>query len=304
MSEYYDVEPPHPGSLPAREREKRAPRWVTAFLRALERTGKVRAAAEDAGIDFSTAYQRRKRHADFAERWAEALRKHGETRAEREAEEMGAMVQELRHAPSPSHRSAAGPSLSREGRGADADEISNGKLRRVGPGRWSPAKERMFLEELTWSASIRRACSAIGMSRQAVSRRRMKDPRLDAACEAAIEVGRRRLNGYLVEAGNNTFDPDELPIGDEHELPRVTIAEAIQIAKLGGGGRQAPAPEPIHDIEGARARIEETMRKLGHIEDEEALLAAGWSRDEAHDRLIPPGWVRAPDAPLAGPVPE
>ena len=304
MSEHYDVGPPHPRSLPAGKRERRAPRWVTAFLRGLERTGKARWAAEDAGIDFSTAYQRRKRHADFAERWAEALRQHGETRAEREAKEMGGIVRELRHAPSPSHRSAAGPSLSREGRGADADEISNGKLRRVGPGRWSPAKERMFLEELTWSASIRRACSAIGMSRQAVSRRRMKDPRLDAACEAAIEVGRRRLNGYLVEAGNNTFDPDELPIGDEHELPRVTIAEAIQIAKLGGGGRQAPAPEPIHDIEGARARIEETMRKLGHIEDEEALLAAGWTRDEAHGRLIPPGWVRAPDAPLAGPVPE
>jgi hypothetical protein len=270
------------------------PRWVVAFLRALERTGKARWAAEDAGIDFSTAYQRRKRHLDFAAAWTDALRRHGEMKVEREAEEMGGIVRELRDAPSPSHRSAAGPSLSREGRGADEEEyvIAEGKMRRAGPGRWSPAKARKLLEELTWSASIRRACRAIGMSRQAVSRRRMKDPHLDAACEAAIEVGRRRLNGYLVEAGNNTFDPDELPIGDGHDLPKVTVAEAIQIAKLGNARAAAAAPEPSHDTEGTRARIEATMRKLGLIEDHGEMLAAGWSYDEAHDRMIPPGWIR------------
>jgi hypothetical protein len=34
------------------------------------------------------------------------------------------------------------------------------------------------------------------------------------------------------------------------------------------------------------------MRKLGLIEDHGEMLAAGWSYDEAHDRMIPPGWIR------------
>ena len=38
----------------------REPHWVKLFLRELERTGNVRLAAERAGVDFSTAYQRRK----------------------------------------------------------------------------------------------------------------------------------------------------------------------------------------------------------------------------------------------------
>ena len=32
------------------------PRWVVPFLRALERTGMARTAAEDAGVDYTTAY--------------------------------------------------------------------------------------------------------------------------------------------------------------------------------------------------------------------------------------------------------
>src|SRR5207248_6679308 len=55
---------------------RRAPRWVTPFLRALERTGEVRTAAEDAGVDHTTAYARRRAHPDFAIAWAAALAAH------------------------------------------------------------------------------------------------------------------------------------------------------------------------------------------------------------------------------------
>jgi hypothetical protein len=72
-----------------------APRWVTPFLRALERTGQVRAAAEDAGIDHTTAYLRRRSHADFADAWAEALRAHGA----RVDEERAGEVEGLRTTP-------------------------------------------------------------------------------------------------------------------------------------------------------------------------------------------------------------
>src|SRR5438045_9182442 len=90
MSEPGDAVPPHPGPLPRVEREKKAPRWVIAFLRALERTGKVRASAEDAGIDHTTAYLRQRTHADFAAAWKEALEKHRAERERVEGEEIAA----------------------------------------------------------------------------------------------------------------------------------------------------------------------------------------------------------------------
>jgi hypothetical protein len=40
---------------------KKPSHWVIPFLRGLERTGEVRAAALDAGIDHSTAYARRRK---------------------------------------------------------------------------------------------------------------------------------------------------------------------------------------------------------------------------------------------------
>ena len=58
---------------------RKMPRWTIAFLRALERTGQVQAAADDAGVDRSTAFARRKAHADFAVDWAAALKRSEES---------------------------------------------------------------------------------------------------------------------------------------------------------------------------------------------------------------------------------
>lgn len=269
--------PPRPNPLPQGARGRRPPRWTVAFLRALERTGKARWAAEDAGVDFTTAYARRKAHPDFAAEWAAALERFRAARDEVRGAELAETVERLRKgpSPSPSHGSAAGPSLSFEGRGADGREhlIVNGQLRRVGPGRWSKRKEEALLAELAWSGNIRRGCKAAGMSEQALSKRRLKDRHLDAACDAAVEIARARLNGYVVEAANRAFDPDDLPLGDgDAKRTPVTVAEAIQILKLGGGARAARAaePEPRSDIEDVRAKIEATMRKLGLIRDDEA----------------------------------
>src|SRR4051794_35826974 len=93
-------------------REKKEPRWVTSnapsggvqpawvryFLRALERTGVARAAAEDAGVDYTTVYARRRAHADFAAAWAEALKTHEAAKKRREKEEGEAMVEGVRKA--------------------------------------------------------------------------------------------------------------------------------------------------------------------------------------------------------------
>ena len=163
------------------------------------------------------------------------------------------------------------PSPSR--RDGEEHVIANGRLRRVGAGRWSKVKEQRFLAELATHGGIRRACKAIWLSTQAVDRRRGKDRHLDAACEAAAEIGRKRLNAWLIEAGNRTFDPDDLPEGADFELPKVTVAEAIAIARLGAGRGIAPAAsaapvyEPYKPAE-VMKRLETKMRLLGLLRDE------------------------------------
>jgi hypothetical protein len=258
-----------PGSKPGMTRARKPPRWAIPFLRALERTGKARAAAEDAGVDHSTAYVRRKTHAEFAAAWEEALERFRAATDEARAAKMGEVVAELKPPhPSPSHCSAAGPSLSPEGRGADEREyvIASGQLKRVGPGRGSKAKERAFLAELAYSGSVRRACRAVGLSREALRQRRSKDPHFAAACLAAIEHARVQLNAFLVEAGNSTFDPDELPTGEEETpLPKVTVAEAIQIVKLKGrpGAEAGAGADPLASDEEVRDALLKSLMALG-----------------------------------------
>src|SRR5438270_12837209 len=64
---------------------RKAPRWTIPFLRALERTGNARASAEEAGVDHTTAYLRRRTHPSFAADWEWVLKAYAE-RVEREKE--------------------------------------------------------------------------------------------------------------------------------------------------------------------------------------------------------------------------
>ena|SRR5689334_2063030 len=69
------------------------PRWTVAFLRALERAGDVRASAEDAGIDHTTVYLRRRAHGDFAEAWDAALKAHSARVEEQRMVELEALTE-------------------------------------------------------------------------------------------------------------------------------------------------------------------------------------------------------------------
>ena len=264
----------------------KAPRWTIAFLRALERSGVARWAATDAGVDFTTAYARRKRHSDFAEAWAAALAR---GRAERErvrGAELAGRVARLRKRPSTIASSGNGPPPSagipralsdprsleaRSDRAKLREELTivNGQLKRVGPGRWGAAKEQALLAELAWSGNIGRGCRAAGVSSQALSTRRLRDRHLDTACDAAIEIARTRLGGLMVELGNRTFDPDELPLGADG--PKMTIAEAIQVLKFGAGRRPAPAEPQVeaYVVADVKERLEKKMRLLGLMAEEE-----------------------------------
>ncbi|MEO5773112.1 MAG: hypothetical protein ABIQ32_03205 [Sphingomicrobium sp.] len=296
--------------------KKRQPAWVPYFLAALERIGAVRAAAAEAGIDYTSAYARRKAHADFAGQWAAAVERFRAGRAVSDEARVAAEVEEIRagvgsgtpldtlgtngvfDSPSPSHGCAAGPSLSLEGRGA------RGRLAVGGNGRWSVARETIFFEELAATASVRRAAKAAGVSSQAIYARRRKNTHFATKLVAVKALGRERLDDFLVEAGNRSFDPDAEPLPDCEEMPKVSVAEAIRIVQMHGSRSQKAAvveeveEEPSADaIEEVRERIFRKLQRL-RAREWEKLEPLGWQQDGDH--LIPPGWTREGEADEAG----
>ena len=276
---------------------RKEPRWVVAFLRALERTGQARSAAVDAGIDFSTAYARRRAHGEFAQGWAAALAAH---RARVEAEEE-AEIAGLRNMPSPGSPKA-NPTPPRDGRGDLV--VSAGKVRRVGAGRWSTRKEALFFEELAATSNLRMAADRVGMSTNAILARRHKSRLFAAKFDAVVHNARALIDVYLAEEARKAFDPDEIDSGEVR--PRVTIDQAIKISQLAARKRereQQAAPDPFEDEaeamddEGIEAVRESILGKLRRIReaDRREQLALGWSLDESFDVMVPPGWVRGPD---------
>lgn len=263
------------------------PRWVIPFLRALERTGEVRTAAEDAGIDHSTAYARRRSHMHFAARWDEALRAHSEAVKRNQAEELEALAG--LPLPNPSAAERGGTEL--VGAGC--------QLKRAGHGRWSKAREKMFFDELAATANVKRAAKAAGVSPNAVYARRMRDAHFRAKWAAVLETGRASIEMHLVEAANKSFDPDEIDTGEIQ--PKVSVAEAIRIVQVHGSKKQqemlpnvfadqAASMSP-DDVEAARERLFKKIERL-RARERPRMLAQGWSHDGDHDCMVPPGWVK------------
>ena len=197
---------------------RREPRWVAPFLRALERTGVVRVAAENAGVDFTTAYVRRRTHAEFAAAWVEAKKAHDA--AKKRSDEDPSTIASSGNG-SPPH-AARREELTRSGN----------RLQRVSSERWGKLKEEAFLAELTVTGNFRIASKAAGISYEAVRKRRLKDPRLEAACKAAIAECARRAPEFLAGAMVATFDPAAVLDAEPGGLPRVSIDQAIKIAQM------------------------------------------------------------------------
>jgi hypothetical protein len=277
--------------------QKKQPRWTIAFLRALERTGDVRASAEDAGIDHTTAYARRRSHSDFAAAWDGAIAAHAAGVKAREAEALAALRAEG-EMPSPGSPPAS-PTSPACGRG-DGVVGGGAQLKRAGHDRWSGRKEKLFFDELAATANVKRAAAAAGVSPNAVYARRLKQPLFRAKWEAVLETGRAAIETKLIEAANRSFDPDEIDTGDVQ--PRVSVAEAIRIVQAHGSKKEREAQQSFLAEQAAAmtpddisAMQERLMNKLNRMRQRDMpdKLAAGWSYDEAHDHMVPPGWVRA-----------
>jgi hypothetical protein len=274
------------------ERGRKEPAWVRYFLRSLERTANARASAEEAGIDYTTAYARRRAHAEFAEGWAEALR----VRSERVEQEQRLEIEALARGPSTIASTGNGPPP----RSGEELVASGGQLKRAGRGRWSARREAIFFVELAASAIVQRAAAAAGISATAVRARRLRHRLFSAKWDAVVRNARASIDLHLVEEAKKTFDPETLETANV--APRVTIDQAIKISQIGASSRkqEEELPDPFAD-EAARmtpddvtALRERLVRKLRRMRERDMpdRVAEGWSFDKEHDQMVPPGWVK------------
>lgn len=177
-------------------------------------------AAREAGVDKTTAYGARGRDAAFAAEWA---RVKAEAQARLALHEAG----------------GGGGQAGGEGGGGAPPDLADDEvvrasragrpcIARAGPGRWSVAMERRFLEALASTANVSASAAEAGVSAAAVYQRRARWPGFAERWQAALEQGYARLEASLVEEAAPT--PEGGPaIGRDGALP--SFSERLQLLK-------------------------------------------------------------------------
>lgn len=307
--------PPLPNPSPAEgaRGRRKEPRWTIPFLRALVRTGDARGSAAEAGIDHTTAYARRKAHPEFASQWRGALAAHEKWKKLQEDEEIAAIKAAPHSVRGPSTIASSGNSPRPHPSGREELVVSGGKVRRVGHGRWSKKKEKIFFEELAATANIKMAADAVGVSTNAILARRHRSRLFAAKFDAVVQSAKVVIDLYLLEEAKKTFNPEDIDTGDVR--PKVTIDQAIKISQRSAPkGRTADAePDPFAEdaaamdddgIEAIRESIIGKLRRMREANRREQ-LKLGWTFDESFDEMIPPGYVQGPEyKPLPPDVPK
>ncbi|HYI63510.1 MAG TPA: hypothetical protein VEW71_01355 [Allosphingosinicella sp.] len=261
--------------------------WRKAFLRALARTGNVRVAAAEAGVDAGTAYDHRIKDPAFAGKWAAARAK---------AKAIAAKRRRPLHHPADGRPSRSGAELVlRRSKHGD-------KMVRAAEGRWCARTEEAFFAELGRTGCVRAAARAAGISTNALYYRRDKYPDFAEQWRAVEEAAARRLPGLLRAAGIASLDPEVEARG----LPRINVDQAIAISRLKSGGGEDRRGRDMRGgillCKPAASReelVEDLLKKLKAlgIRRRRLKLAEGWTESE-EGHMIPPGWVRdGPDGP-------
>ena len=298
------------------------PDWCAMFLEALALTGNVAAAARLAEIDAAGAYRRRQRDDGFRARWGEVLRAR-----EARASGVAAGLDGVGDAAETGGTGARAVAREVAAMGLEARVTSSGaKLARPSTRRWTAKWEAKFLHMVAGGASVAVAAERIGFSKQAIYKRRLKDPGFAAAFEAAIGIGQVDVQSGLVvhagrswEPGGAGLEPWEEAEADE-AVDKMTVAERLAVAKMnigrqaaGGGsaGRGVPFayPDPMA-IEAAGMTAEEKVElregiviKLYKIRQKlmaERRLKGGI---EIGRLVLDPGWVwtgEGPPPPMPG----
>ena len=270
----------HPPDGPtSRSRTRSEPNWVRGFIAALGVCGNVTRAAKLAGVDVSGPYNRRNRYPEFREEWVAAI-------AAREARAAG--VGE--GGEGPLHHPADGPPP-RDKLGEEYS-VSGAGVRRLAEARWSDAAEEAFLTELSATANVRRAAEAAGFSAAGIYRRKARERLFSEKWEAAMAVGKARLESFLMVQAERNLDPEAMPIAEGD--PKVGVSEAISILKHKPAAAADRGPREAEDwteeVEAARERILMRLRRL-RAQVERERKAAGWT--QYGEDWNPPGWVKA-----------
>lgn len=273
---------------------KAEPEWVPLFLAALGACGNVTRSSALAGIDTTGPYNRRSRNPVFRDAWDQAV-------AEREARAAPPAGAALHSSERTSSGSPSASPSSPKGEEEEELSVSAGGARRVAANRWSKAAEELFLTELTVNANVQLAAVAAGFSAGAVYKRKARDRHFAAGWDAAIAVGRARLESFLIVQAERNFDPEALPIGEGQ--PKVTVSEALGILKhkpsasVAGGKRTDGYMDwvtdddvaAMDDHEAAMKRIIDRLQRLSEREDRKKI-------DQGYRKVgedwIPQGWVK------------
>ena len=203
---------------------------LNGFLKALRRSGNIRLAAHEAGMDAGTVYDRRIKDPAFAARLKAALA----------AGKANAAAGKARRATSNA------PLVARKTRHGT-------QLVRAAPGRWSDEVEAAFRATLRLTGCVRAAARACGLSTNALYERRGNYPGFAAAWAEDEAVARERVPALLSAAAIASLDPEI----EDRALPKVDVDQAIAIARLkcGGGAagrrgrwiRKEPTSEEVRD---------------------------------------------------------
>jgi hypothetical protein len=271
-----------------------APRRA-AFLEYYRGTGNWTAAAKAVGIDRSTADQRRKRDAQFA---LDCMA------AREEADRRLAGAEGAFDAPGQGDFSVI--KRSRSGRT---------QIIRAGAKRWSKKVEARFFAALATCGNVAAAARAVGFTEGCIWTRRRNWPAFRARMEEMLDDAELRIEYRLAATGCDVAaagqkgpdggddraaegacdgPPDAVPFDPEFGLRYLKWREE----KRRGRGAQG---RPVQRV--TEGELDESIRKKLAIlnrRDAERKIAEGWTRDEAAECWIPPGWVRGGDKGDAG----
>ena len=193
-----------------------------AFLKALRRSGNVRLACREVGLNYSTMQKRRRRRPAFAVAWDAALA-FAQVRlvaAGRRRPSAG------RGAPSP-HRTEGGePVIVRRKDGTL-------QLRRAQPGRLTREGEQAFLAAVGATANVRLAAAAVGAAHTSFYWRKRNDRAFARELRLALQRGYEALEMALLEADRpGSHEHDDWRHNDPPAMPPMTVNQALQLMYL------------------------------------------------------------------------
>lgn len=271
--------------------KRKNPIWRQVFLRALSRTGNVRASAAEAGVNTETAYGHRARDPGFAAKWEAALARGKAVAARAKAR----------------RAKGAGELVLRRSKNGD-------QMVRAAAGRWCARTEEVFFAELERTGCVEAAAAAAGISTNALYYRRRQYPEFAEKWDRVVATAKQQIPDMLAAATIASLRPEPAgPAGRGKRrgrggLPKVDIDQAIRIAAMqdkageaggrrrGGIGRERQEVSDEELLEALERQLDALGRRLRKEQARQ-----GWvETEEGH--WIPPGWVRSdagPEAPGA-----